>query len=131
MVEREDMQLEVQVIPTGCMGLCSAGPLMRMMRRGGEETDYQKLYEWDMKRKQLAKQLETAEANEPANQPVLIHCQRGAERTGTLLAVYRMEHDGWSAEEAYGEMRQYKFRPMWFGHLKEYVMGYETDGPAD
>ena len=43
MVEREDMQLEVQVIPTGCMGLCSAGPLMRMMRRGGEETDYQKV----------------------------------------------------------------------------------------
>ncbi|MDJ0664583.1 MAG: NADH-ubiquinone oxidoreductase-F iron-sulfur binding region domain-containing protein [Acidimicrobiia bacterium] len=43
MVEREDMQLEVQVIPTGCMGLCSAGPLMRMMRRGGQETDYQKV----------------------------------------------------------------------------------------
>ncbi len=43
MVEREDMALEVQVIPTGCMGLCSAGPLMRMMRRGGEETDYQKV----------------------------------------------------------------------------------------
>lgn len=43
MVEREEMALEVQVIPTGCMGLCSAGPLMRMMRRGGDETDYQKV----------------------------------------------------------------------------------------
>ena len=35
LVERDDMALEVQVIPTGCMGLCSAGPLIRMMRRGG------------------------------------------------------------------------------------------------
>ena len=43
LVERDDMALEVQVIPTGCMGLCSAGPLMRMMRRGGDETDYQKV----------------------------------------------------------------------------------------
>jgi bidirectional [NiFe] hydrogenase diaphorase subunit len=43
LVERDDMVLEVQVIPTGCMGLCSAGPLMRMMRRGGDETDYQKV----------------------------------------------------------------------------------------
>jgi bidirectional [NiFe] hydrogenase diaphorase subunit len=40
---KDDMVLEVQVIPTGCMGLCSAGPLMRMMRRGGDETDYQRV----------------------------------------------------------------------------------------
>ena len=43
MVDRDEMALEVQVIPTGCMGLCSAGPLMRMMRRGGDETDYQRV----------------------------------------------------------------------------------------
>jgi bidirectional [NiFe] hydrogenase diaphorase subunit len=35
-----DMPLDVMVIPTGCMGLCSAGPLVRMMRRGGGEHDY-------------------------------------------------------------------------------------------
>ncbi len=42
-VESEDMALEVQVIPTGCMGLCSAGPLVRVLRRGGDEAMYQKV----------------------------------------------------------------------------------------
>ncbi|MDJ0770088.1 MAG: NADH-ubiquinone oxidoreductase-F iron-sulfur binding region domain-containing protein [Ilumatobacter sp.] len=39
----DELPLDVTVIPTGCMGLCSAGPLMRMMRRGGGEHDYQRV----------------------------------------------------------------------------------------
>ncbi len=41
--EKDDMALEVQVIPTGCMGLCSAGPLVKILRRGGDNTLYQKV----------------------------------------------------------------------------------------
>ena len=41
--ESENMALEVQVIPTGCMGLCSAGPLVKVLRRGGDNTLYQKV----------------------------------------------------------------------------------------
>jgi bidirectional [NiFe] hydrogenase diaphorase subunit len=40
-VEADDLALDVQLIPTGCMGLCSRGPLVRLLRRGGEETMYQ------------------------------------------------------------------------------------------
>ena len=40
-VEAEDLGLDVQLIPTGCMGLCSRGPLVRLLRRGAEETMYQ------------------------------------------------------------------------------------------
>jgi len=39
-VERSNLGLEVQVIRTGCMGLCSKGPLARVLRRGGTETMY-------------------------------------------------------------------------------------------
>jgi bidirectional [NiFe] hydrogenase diaphorase subunit len=39
-VEADDLALDVQLIPTGCMGLCSRGPLVRLLRRGGEETMY-------------------------------------------------------------------------------------------
>jgi bidirectional [NiFe] hydrogenase diaphorase subunit len=39
----DNMALEVQVIPTGCMGLCSAGPLVKVLRRGGDVTMYQKV----------------------------------------------------------------------------------------
>ncbi len=41
--ETDQMALEVQVIPTGCMGLCSAGPLVKVLRRGGDKTLYQKV----------------------------------------------------------------------------------------
>ena len=40
-VEANDLALDVQLIPTGCMGLCSRGPLVRLLRRGGDETMYQ------------------------------------------------------------------------------------------
>jgi bidirectional [NiFe] hydrogenase diaphorase subunit len=36
----DDLALDAAVIPTGCMGLCSSGPLVRMMRRGGGEHMY-------------------------------------------------------------------------------------------
>src|SRR5438093_4462824 len=47
--------------------------------------------------------------NDPANQPVFVHCQGGRHRTGTMTAVYRMTHDGWTAEQAYNEMKKYRF----------------------
>ena len=40
-VEGEDLSSEVQVVPTGCMGLCSRGPLVRVEPRGGAATMYQ------------------------------------------------------------------------------------------
>jgi protein tyrosine phosphatase (PTP) superfamily phosphohydrolase (DUF442 family) len=43
--------------------------------------------------------------DDPATQPVFVHCQRGADRTGTVIAIYRITHDCWSAEEAIREAR--------------------------
>lgn len=40
-IERNDLSLDAVVIPTGCMGLCSRGPLTRVLRRGGDDTMYQ------------------------------------------------------------------------------------------
>jgi tyrosine-protein phosphatase SIW14 len=47
--------------------------------------------------------------NDPARQPVYVHCAAGRHRTGVMTAVYRMECDGWTADQAYTEMKQYKF----------------------
>jgi len=38
-----------------------------------------------------------------SNWPVLVHCGRGKERAGVMSAVYRIEHDGWTNEEALEE----------------------------
>lgn len=47
--------------------------------------------------------------NDPANWPVYVHCKGGRHRTGALIAVYRITHDGWSAHLAYKEMLDYDF----------------------
>ena len=64
--------------------------------------------------------------NDPANQPVYVHCKGGRHRTGTLTAVYRMSNDGWSADRAYEEMLKYDF-DYGFGHggQKRFVYGYK------
>lgn len=63
--------------------------------------------------------------NDPANQPVFIHCHGGRHRAGTMTAIYRMTHDKWSADQAYAEMKQYEFESG-FGHsaLKDYVYDF-------
>jgi protein tyrosine/serine phosphatase len=63
--------------------------------------------------------------NDPANQPVFIHCHGGKHRAGAMTAIYRMTHDGWSADRAYSEMKQYDFESG-FGHsaLRAYVYDY-------
>lgn len=47
--------------------------------------------------------------NDQANQPVYVHCIGGRHRTGVMTAVYRMTEEGWNADRAFSEMKQYKF----------------------
>ena len=67
--------------------------------------------------------------NDPANQPIYVHCKGGRHRTGVMTAAYRISHDGWTADRAYEEMKDYDFKvPLnfLFGHdeLKEFVFDY-------
>ena len=45
--------------------------------------------------------------NATENQPVFVHCHHGKDRTGTIIACYRISHDGWSANQAKNEARRY------------------------
>ena len=38
--------------------------------------------------------------------PVFVHCQRGADRTGTMCAIYRIFVLGWSKDDAIAEMTE-------------------------
>jgi protein tyrosine phosphatase (PTP) superfamily phosphohydrolase (DUF442 family) len=53
--------------------------------------------------------------NEPANAPVFVHCKGGRHRTGAMTGVYRISHDGWTAEQAFDEMKKYDFDDGFFG----------------
>lgn len=47
--------------------------------------------------------------NDPATGKFYVHCAGGRHRTGVMGAVYRFNHDHWSFDQAYAEMKQYDF----------------------
>ena len=63
--------------------------------------------------------------SDPSNLPVYVHCQGGRHRTGAMTAVYRLTHDRWTADQAYGEMKKFGFETF-IGHpqLKKFVYDY-------
>lgn len=57
---------------------------------------------------------------------VYVHCVGGRHRTGVMTAVYRMTKDGLSGEEAFKEMKQYKYGPDFLHpEFKRFVYKYE------
>jgi protein tyrosine/serine phosphatase len=63
--------------------------------------------------------------NDPASGPVFVHCVGGKHRTGVMTAAYRITHDGWSAEQAFREMKQYKFGSDFLHpEFKKFVYSY-------
>lgn len=50
---------------------------------------------------------------DPANQPVFVHCQQGADRTGLCVAVYRVMEQGWTADEAAAELSAFGHNEIW------------------
>jgi protein-tyrosine phosphatase len=41
----------------------------------------------------------------PASGPVFVHCLHGADRTGTVIACYRIAHDHWDNPKALAEAK--------------------------
>lgn len=65
--------------------------------------------------------------NESASVPAFVHCKVGKHRTGVMVAVYRMNRDGWTAAQAYTEMQKYHFDVL-LPHTaqKSFVFDYYT-----
>jgi len=52
---------------------------------------------------------------------IFVHCQRGADRTGVMVAIFRMARQGWTPAQALAEMESFKFHGLWYRQLKGYV----------
>jgi tyrosine-protein phosphatase SIW14 len=70
--------------------------------------------------------------NDPANQPVYVHCMGGRHRTGVMTALYRITGEGWAPLQAFNEMKQYKFGADYLHkEFKDFVLSFSAaDVPA-
>ena len=62
------------------------------------------------------------------NAPVFVHCQHGADRTGTMCAIHRIFVCGWSKDQAVKEMTDggFGFHPIW-DNLVTYIRDLDVD----
>ena len=53
---------------------------------------------------------------------IFIHCQRGADRTGTMVAAYRVVVQHQSVQDAVSEMHSFHYDHFWLPQLERYVI---------
>ncbi|CAN5267738.1 dual specificity protein phosphatase family protein [soil metagenome] len=67
--------------------------------------------------------------DDSSNYPILVHCNAGLNRTGVIVAVYRMEHDGWTPMQAWDELRANGFGEFTStadnNYITQYVLSYQ------
>lgn len=65
---------------------------------------------------------------DPKRTPVLVHCQHGADRTGTMTALHRIAVQGWSKEGAIREMTSggFGFNEIWI-NLPNWIRDLDVD----
>ena len=66
--------------------------------------------------------------HDSASQPVYVHCVGGKHRTGIMTAIYRMTNEGWTADQAFKEMKQYQFGADFLhSEFKDFVYAYPAE----
>jgi protein tyrosine/serine phosphatase len=55
--------------------------------------------------------------------PVFVHCRRGCDRTGTVIAAYRVSREHWANDRALAEARKCGLHWYEFG-MKRFIAGY-------
>jgi protein tyrosine/serine phosphatase len=75
-------------------------------------------------KKEIDTFISAVENAEKTNSPMFVHCAHGADRTGCMVGIWRVSHEGWSYDKAYEEMRKYNFKPKYSllsSTVKEYA----------
>ena len=78
----------------------------------------------DIKEENVAEFLKVV--TNPQNQPVFVHCAYGADRTGTMVAVYRICFQNWSRQDALNETNLFG-RHTIYGDIPKYIMGFDIE----
>jgi tyrosine-protein phosphatase SIW14 len=71
---------------------------------------------------QVAQFLDLIRANPKAK--IFVHCKRGADRTGVMVAAYRIAVEHEPVAQAVSEMHQFHYAGFWLPQLKRYVESF-------
>lgn len=83
------------------------------------------LIAWIFPPKEANVNLALTALKDPSLRPVFVHCTHGRDRTGLVVALHRMHHEGWSPDQAYEEWRSHGFEDPWFmSGLSEYFWSH-------
>ncbi|HTL15728.1 MAG TPA: dual specificity protein phosphatase family protein [Patescibacteria group bacterium] len=61
---------------------------------------------------------------------IFIHCQHGCDRTGTIVACYRIQHDHWSSDLALREAKKYGISRVEY-FMKRFVVNFGRPAKPD
>lgn len=75
----------------------------------------QPLKSWHVTPIEIAQALTKIRSLQAQDKSVLVHCYHGADRTGIIIAMYRVIEQGWSIDDAKREMTQggFGYHPIW------------------
>ncbi len=70
-----------------------------------------------------SERLAEIEAAQASGHPMFVHCKLGKDRTGTVVACFRMKHRGWTGEKSLGEAKSLGMsRRQW--KMQRYVLEF-------
>ena len=64
-------------------------------------------------------------------QKFFVHCYYGSDRTGVMVAAYRMAQQNWTADQAVEEMYSFGFHYHWYPAMKSYVKRFPVTFAGD
>jgi protein tyrosine/serine phosphatase len=68
---------------------------------------------------QVAEFLRLLEAN--PREKIFVHCHYGADRTGVMIASFRIARQNWTPQQALDEMLSFRFHRFWHPAMADYV----------
>ena len=112
------------------IGLAGSDPVHEIARQLGMEVT---TFTWEPSRLPPRGELDAVVELLAGGEPVLIHCASGSDRTGYLIAAYRVERMNWTVQDALTEMRAYwhdpERHPDLHRELRARFDGIADDGP--
>ncbi len=98
----------------------------KLLEGAGLDYVHIEMQPWDAEYDEVKEALQII--TDASKQPVFVHCKHGADRTGTVIAAWRLVADGWTKEKAIEEMTQgpFGFHKIWRG-LPKFIRNLDVE----